>query len=86
MAHIKAHASRTLSNKSEAEAIVRHDSGEESLGMTQGGVRGLDDLKLINDASDGRLDATVGSALDLFGGTGVAYKCLLNWNKGTSGA
>ncbi|HBF17565.1 MAG TPA: phosphoribosylformimino-5-aminoimidazole carboxamide ribotide isomerase, partial [Verrucomicrobiales bacterium] len=51
-----------------------------------GGVRGLDDLKLINDASDGRLDATVGSALDLFGGTGVAYKCLLNWNKGTSGA
>lgn len=51
-----------------------------------GGVRGLDDLKLINDASDGRLDATVGSALDLFGGTGVAYKCLLNWNKGTLGA
>lgn len=49
-----------------------------------GGVRGLDDLKLINDASGGRLDATVGSALDLFGGTGVSYKCLLNWNQGSS--
>ena len=42
-----------------------------------GGVRGLEDLKLINDASAGRLDATVGSALDLFGGTGVTYEELL---------
>ncbi|MEO1832696.1 MAG: HisA/HisF-related TIM barrel protein, partial [Akkermansiaceae bacterium] len=49
-----------------------------------GGVRGLDDLKLINEASEGRLDATVGSSLDLFGGAGVSYECLLNWNHGTS--
>ncbi|MDA9831755.1 phosphoribosylformimino-5-aminoimidazole carboxamide ribotide isomerase [Akkermansiaceae bacterium] len=49
-----------------------------------GGVRGLDDLKLIHEASGGRLDATVGSALDLFGGTGVSYKCLLKWNQGSS--
>jgi phosphoribosylformimino-5-aminoimidazole carboxamide ribotide isomerase len=47
-----------------------------------GGVRGLDDLKLINEASGGRLDATVGSALDLFGGSGVSYKELLKWNQG----
>ncbi|MGJ8696116.1 MAG: phosphoribosylformimino-5-aminoimidazole carboxamide ribotide isomerase [Verrucomicrobiaceae bacterium] len=46
-----------------------------------GGVRGLEDLKLINEASGGRLDATVGSALDLFGGTGVTYEELLKWNK-----
>ena len=49
-----------------------------------GGVRGLDDLNLINEASEGRLDATVGSSLDLFGGTGVSYESLLNWNHGTS--
>jgi phosphoribosylformimino-5-aminoimidazole carboxamide ribotide isomerase len=49
-----------------------------------GGVRGLDDLKLINEASGGRLDATVGSSLDLFGGTGVSYEDLLNWNHGKS--
>ena len=49
-----------------------------------GGVRGLDDLKLINEASEGRLDATVGSSLDLFGGTGVSYEDLLNWNHGKS--
>ena len=45
-----------------------------------GGVRDLDDLALIEDASGGRLDATVGSALDLFGGTGVSYEELLAWN------
>ena len=45
-----------------------------------GGVRGLEDLKLINEASAGHLDATVGSALDLFGGSGVTYDELLAWN------
>ena len=55
----------------------------EGCAMTYaGGVRGLDDLKLINEASGGRLDATVGSALDLFGGSGVSYKELLKWNQG----
>jgi phosphoribosylformimino-5-aminoimidazole carboxamide ribotide isomerase len=48
-----------------------------------GGVRGLDDLRLINEASGGRLDATVGSALDLFGGSGVSYSELLLWNQGS---
>jgi len=47
-----------------------------------GGVRGLQDLELINEASGGRLDATVGSALDLFGGSGVTYAELLKWNRG----
>jgi len=49
-----------------------------------GGVRGLEDLKLINEASAGRIDATVGSALDLFGGSGVTYDELLAWNKQSS--
>jgi len=48
-----------------------------------GGVRGLGDLALINEASGGRLDATVGSALDLFGGNGVSYNELLIWNQGS---
>lgn len=47
-----------------------------------GGVRGLGDMGLINAASGGRLDATVGSALDLFGGSGVTYQELLEWNQG----
>ena len=49
-----------------------------------GGVRGVEDMKLINDASAGRLDATVGSGLDLFGGSGVTYDELLSWNAQSS--
>ncbi len=38
-----------------------------------GGVGSMDDLRLILEAGKGRLDATVGSALDIFGGSGVTY-------------
>lgn len=34
-----------------------------------GGVRSLEDLERFNQLSNGKLDVTVGSALDLFGGT-----------------
>ena len=33
-----------------------------------GGIRSLEDIRLLNEAGDGRLDYTIGSALDLFGG------------------
>jgi phosphoribosylformimino-5-aminoimidazole carboxamide ribotide isomerase len=38
-----------------------------------GGIRNLEDLELIRHMADGRLDVTVGSALDIFGGTSLAY-------------
>lgn len=38
-----------------------------------GGVRNIADLELIRDLGRGRLDATVGSALDIFGGTEMTY-------------
>lgn len=38
-----------------------------------GGVGTMQDLLLIRDAGKGRLDATVGSALDIFGGSGCTY-------------
>ncbi len=41
-----------------------------------GGIRDLADLKLIEDAGAGRLDATIGSALDLFGGS-LPYQAVL---------
>jgi phosphoribosylformimino-5-aminoimidazole carboxamide ribotide isomerase len=34
-----------------------------------GGVRSFEDLEKLNQAGDGRIDVTIGSALDLFGGT-----------------
>lgn len=47
-------------------------TGEEPLQVPvtyAGGVHVLDDLKLIRQLTGGRVDVTVGSALDLFGGT-----------------
>jgi phosphoribosylformimino-5-aminoimidazole carboxamide ribotide isomerase len=38
-----------------------------------GGVRNVADLELIRDIGKGRLDATVGSALDIFGGKDMTY-------------
>ena len=34
-----------------------------------GGVRSFDDLEKLNEAGEGKIDVTVGSALDLFGGS-----------------
>ncbi|GAB4333848.1 MAG: hypothetical protein Kow0089_02740 [Desulfobulbaceae bacterium] len=39
-----------------------------------GGVTSMADLELVRDAGRGRLDVTVGSALDIFGGTGLRYE------------
>ncbi len=39
-----------------------------------GGIRDLDDLQLLQEKGGNRLDFTIGSALDIFGGQGLAYK------------
>ena len=49
-----------------------------------GGIHRIEDLHRIQQLSDGRVDATVGSALDLFGGSGVRYADLLDFNRRTS--
>lgn len=46
-----------------------------------GGARSLDDLHHVHDTSDGRVDLTIGSALDIFGGTGVAYADCVAFNR-----
>ncbi len=38
-----------------------------------GGAATLEDVKLVDEAGRGRVDVTVGSALDLFGGSGICY-------------
>lgn len=39
-----------------------------------GGIRDLDDLELVRVEGRGRLDATIGSALDIFGGGSITYR------------
>jgi len=45
-----------------------------------GGARSLDDLKLVDRLSAGHVDLTIGSALDIFGGTGVTLEQCIAWN------
>ena len=46
-----------------------------------GGVADLSDLELVQEKSGGHVDVTVGSALDIFGGKGVQFAELVQWNK-----
>ena len=46
-----------------------------------GGVGTMADLELVQEKSGGNVDVTVGSALDIFGGSGVRYRDLVAWNE-----
>jgi len=46
-----------------------------------GGARSLDDLHLVHEASEGKVDLTIGSAHDVFGGKGITYQSAVAFNK-----
>ena len=46
-----------------------------------GGVKSLNDLKRIQELSSGTVDVTIGSALDIFGGSLISYDDCLMWNR-----
>ncbi|TVY92790.1 1-(5-phosphoribosyl)-5-[(5-phosphoribosylamino)methylideneamino] imidazole-4-carboxamide isomerase [Lachnellula willkommii] len=46
-----------------------------------GGGRNLEDLDHVKRLSNGRVDLTIGSALDVFGGSGVTFDECVQWNK-----
>lgn len=46
-----------------------------------GGVANMDDLTLVQERSQGCVDVTVGSALDVFGGQGITFDELIAWNQ-----
>lgn len=79
---LAAHASEFLVHAADVEGLcqgidedlVRLLGDESPLPVTYaGGARELADLDLVSRLSGGRVDLTFGSALDLFGGTGVRY-------------
>ncbi|MDP6923764.1 MAG: phosphoribosylformimino-5-aminoimidazole carboxamide ribotide isomerase [Candidatus Scalindua sp.] len=43
-----------------------------------GGVKALSDLDLVKEVGNNRVDLTIGSALDIFGGT-VPYRSVVEW-------
>ena len=46
-----------------------------------GGARSLDDLSRVQRLSAGRVDLTIGSALDIFGGSGARYEDCVAFNR-----
>ncbi|KAJ4348992.1 Enzyme that catalyzes the fourth step in the histidine pathway [Ascochyta clinopodiicola] len=46
-----------------------------------GGGRSIADLELVKELSRGKVDLTIGSALDIFGGSGVKFDECVAWNK-----
>jgi phosphoribosylformimino-5-aminoimidazole carboxamide ribotide isomerase len=51
-----------------------------------GGARPLDDLHVVNELSGGKVDLTIGSAMDIFGGNGVRYQEAVAHNRNTENA
>lgn len=47
-----------------------------------GGAATMDDVRLVAEAGRGKVDITVGSALDLFGGSGIRYPDLVAMCRG----
>jgi phosphoribosylformimino-5-aminoimidazole carboxamide ribotide isomerase len=84
------HASEFLIHAADVEGLcqgidadlVRLMGNWGRLPMTYaGGATTLADVQLVESQSGGKVDVTVGSALDLFGGTGVRYDDLIRWNR-----
>jgi phosphoribosylformimino-5-aminoimidazole carboxamide ribotide isomerase len=46
-----------------------------------GGARSLADLEEVTRLGQGRIDLTIGSALDIFGGSGVRYEDIVAFNR-----
>ncbi|KAF2176799.1 Phosphoribosylformimino-5-aminoimidazole carboxamide ribotide isomerase [Zopfia rhizophila CBS 207.26] len=46
-----------------------------------GGGRSIDDLGLVKKLSSGKVDITIGSALDIFGGSSVKFEDCVRWNE-----
>jgi len=64
------------------EDLIRFLGAESPLPVTYaGGARQFEDLARVNELSGGKVDLTIGSALDIFGGD-VSYQDCVAWNKG----
>jgi phosphoribosylformimino-5-aminoimidazole carboxamide ribotide isomerase len=46
-----------------------------------GGANSLDDLEEVTKLGQGKIDLTIGSALDIFGGAGVKYDDVVKFNR-----
>jgi len=87
---VSRHASELLVHAADVEGLCRGIDAELVAALGQwspipctyaGGGAAIGDLALVERLSGGRVDLTFGSALDLFGGHGVAYLECVAWNR-----
>jgi len=63
------------------ESLIRYLAQYSPIPVTYaGGARSVADLQLCQDISQDRIDLTIGSALDIFGGKGAAYADCVAFN------
>ncbi|MCJ1247832.1 Enzyme that catalyzes the fourth step in the histidine pathway [Trapelia coarctata] len=87
---LESHCSEFLIHAADNEGLQRGIDEElvEKLGewcsipvTYAGGGKSLDDLDKVRQLSGGKVDLTIGSALDIFGGSGVRFEDCVEWNK-----
>lgn len=62
------------------ELVARLADGSPIEATYAGGARSMSDLEAVTALGKGRIHLTIGSALDLFGGTGVRYEDCVAFN------
>jgi phosphoribosylformimino-5-aminoimidazole carboxamide ribotide isomerase len=65
----------------EAELVAQLGDHAPVPATYAGGAGSVDDLALVEQLSGGRVDLTIGSALDIFGGTGARYADAVAFNR-----
>lgn len=82
LARLATHCAEFLIHAVDVEGLCRGIDEELVVRLAQhspipttyaGGAKSLEDLQRVEQLGDGRIHLTIGSALDLFGGTGVRY-------------
>jgi phosphoribosylformimino-5-aminoimidazole carboxamide ribotide isomerase len=63
------------------ELVLKLTDGSPIPCTYAGGAKSIDDLHRVTRLGKGRVDLTIGSALDIFGGTGVRYADAVSFNR-----
>ena len=63
------------------ELVEKLGAGSPNPTTYAGGASSLADLETVTHVGQGRIDLTIGSALDIFGGTGVRYADAVAFNR-----
>ena len=90
LAELAQHCAEFLVHAVDVEGLCRGIDGELVRDLAHwspvpstyaGGAKSLEDLMTVERLSDGRVDLTIGSALDIFGGSGVKYSDAVEFNR-----